>query len=110
MEAVEGPASVPANRPWEAGSPSSKPTISSAAEGTEETKNPCHRRREGHHKKIFFRAPVIARVDTRNLTPAGGRRCSASVPMHAAGLSNEFWSESGVGGSVTPTADKPSLI
>jgi hypothetical protein len=110
MEGMEGPASVPANRPREAGPPGSKPAISRAAEGTEEAKNRCHRGCEGHPKKIFFRAPVIARVDTRNLTPAGGRRRSASVPMHAAGLSNEFWSESGVGGSVTPAADELSLI
>ena len=72
----------------------------------EEAKKRCHRGREGHHKKIFFHAAVIARDDTRNSTPVGGRRCSASVPMHVAVL----WSGRGVGGSVTPAADELPLI
>jgi hypothetical protein len=110
MEGLEGEASVPSNGQRETGPPGSKPALSGAAEGTEEARKRCHRRREGHHKKIFFHAPVIARDDIRNTTAAGGRRCSASVPMHVAVLWSEFWSGRGVGGNVTPAVDEPSLI
>jgi hypothetical protein len=110
MEGLEGEASVSSNLPWQTGPPGSKPALSSAAEGTEEAKNGCHRQREGHHKKIFFHAPVIARDDTRNSIPAGGRRYNASVAMHVAVLWSEFWSGRDVGGSVTPAVDEPPLI
>ena len=49
---------------------------------------------------------MIALVDMKKSNAAGGRRCSASVPMLVAGLLNEFWSARGVGGSVTPAADE----
>jgi hypothetical protein len=78
MEGVESAAAIPANCPWKAGPPCSEPQIQSAAEGTKETKGQCSKRREGHHKNIFFRAPAIVRGDTRNSDAAGGRRCSGS--------------------------------
>jgi hypothetical protein len=110
MERMESQAQVPENGSWEAGSPNSKPQIPSEAKGTEETKNWRGRRREGHQKEIFFHAPAIVQVDTKNFNAAGGRHCSASVPMHVAGLLNEFWSGRGVGGSATPAGDELLLI
>lgn len=110
MERVEGQAQVPENGAWEAASLRSKPQIQSEAEEKEESKNRCSRRCEGHHKKIFFRAPAIALVDMKKSNAAGGRRCSASVPMLVAGLLNEFWSARGVGGSATPAGDEPFSI
>ena len=67
-------------------------------------------RSEGHHKEFFFRAPAIVRVDMRNSNAGGGRRCSASVPMHVAALWNAFWSGRGVGGNATPVGNEIPLI
>jgi hypothetical protein len=106
MERVESQAQVPENGSCEAGSPNSKPQIQGEAKGTEETNNWRGRRREGHQKEIFFHAPAIVLVDTKNSNAVGGRRCSASVPMHVAGLLNEFWSGRGAGGSATPSGDE----
>jgi hypothetical protein len=106
MERVQGSAQVPENGAWEAGSLRTKPQIQGEAEGKEERKNRCSRECEGHHKKIFFHAPVIALVDMKNSNAAGGRRCSASAPMHVAGLLSEFWTGKDVGGSATPAGDE----
>jgi hypothetical protein len=106
MERVQGQAQVPENGAGEAGSLRSKPQIQSEAQGKEERKNRCRRWCEGHHKKIFFRAPAIALVDMKKSNAAGGRRCNASVPMHVAGLLSEFWSARDVGGSAIPAGDE----
>jgi hypothetical protein len=60
----------------------------------------------GSSQEIFFHAPAIVLGDTKNSNAAGGRRCSASVPMHAAELLNEFWRGRGVGGSAAPAGDE----
>jgi hypothetical protein len=60
----------------------------------------------GSSQEIIFHTTAIALVDTNNSSAAGGRRCSVSVPMHVAGLLNEFWNGKGVGGSATPAGNK----
>lgn len=110
MESLEGAVSIPANRPWEAGPSCSEPQVPSAAEGTKEANNRSDRQGEGHHKEIFFHAPVIVQDVTRNSSAAGGRRCNGSVPMHAAGLWNEFWSGRGAGGNATRAGDELPMI
>lgn len=110
MEGVEGQGAISTNRQWEASPARSEPQIQNPAEGTEETKSRNSRRREGHHKKIFFHAPVIVRGDMRNSNAVGGRRCSDSVPMLVGALWNGFWSGRGVGGSATPVGNEIPLI
>jgi hypothetical protein len=78
-------------------------------------RNERHKRRissasRGCWKENILCAPVTVRGDTRNSIPAGGRRCSASVPMPVGGLWNECWRGRGVGGNVTPVGDDLSGI
>ncbi len=66
--------------------------------------------REGHHNKIFFRAPAIAPGATRCCSAAGGHRCRGSVPMRVAVPWNGFWSGRGAGESGSPLGDEnPSI-
>ena len=65
---------------------------------------------EGHHKKSFFRARVIARGATKSSSVAGGRRCSGSVPTRVVVLWNGLLSERGVGENASPPGDENRSI
>ena len=65
----------------------------------EEAKPGPDKPREGHRKKNYFAAAVIARAATRSSSAADARRCSDFARGRVGELWSGFWSENDAGGN-----------
>ena len=99
LVALEGPATLPGYGGGPAEAQPAKPALPGARP---KPKTACARgrygSREGHPSRIFFRAPVTARVATWSLIGVGDHPCNGSARGSAGGLGSASGSGSGTGG------------